>query len=174
VAEALAVGQATVRTGMQASDEVGAMGRALDQYADYVQQKHDDLRTTLRRHRREVAHLNAVLESMPDGVIVQDLDGRVILMNENARTLLGSQRVFRSSGIHELTAVVTDTLGPSIAPGLYALGDPQRVDLDGRMLSAQAAAVMSMSITGWARSSSCGTSPSTSGGSAPTRNCSAS
>jgi signal transduction histidine kinase len=144
-AQALAAGQGTTRTGMKAVDEIGAMGRALDQYADYAQEKQDELRVQLRRQRREVTHLVAVMESIPDGVVVQDLDGRVVLMNEQARGLLGSQRVFRSSGLHELTAVVTDVLGPSLAPGLYALGDPQRIGLDDKMLSAQAAAVMSTS-----------------------------
>jgi PAS domain S-box-containing protein len=144
-AEALATGQSTTRTAMQPTDEVGAMGQALDQYAEYVQEKQDELRVALRRQRREAAHLLSVLESQPDGVIVQDLDGRVILMNDHARQMIGSQRVFRSAGIHELTAVVTDVLGEAIAPGIYALGDPQRIDLDGKMLSAQAAAVLSAS-----------------------------
>lgn len=140
-AEALATGQHTARTGMRASDEIGAVGKALDEYADYAQERHDALRTALRRQRREAMHLIAALEAVPDGIVVQDLDGRVMLMNETARTLLGSQRVFRSAGIHELTAVVTDVLGASLAPGLYALGDPRRIDLDGKLLSAQAAAI---------------------------------
>jgi PAS domain S-box-containing protein len=145
VAQALAVGERTARTGMQATDEIGAVGQALDQYADYAQERQDTLRLKLRRQRRETAHLMSVLESLPDGIVVQDLDGRVVLMNDKARKLLGSQRVFRSANLHELTAVVTDVLGASLAPGLYALGDPRRVDLDGKMLSAQAAAVISMS-----------------------------
>jgi PAS domain S-box-containing protein len=145
VAQALAVGERTARTGMQATDEIGAMGHALDQYAEYAQEHQDGLRLKLRRQRRETAHLMAVLESLPDGIVVQDLDGRVVLMNDRARKLLGSQRVFRSANLHELTAVVTDVLGASLAPGLYALGDPRRVDLDGKMLSAQAAAVINLS-----------------------------
>lgn len=144
IANELAAGQSTMRTGMRPTDEIGQMGHALDRYADYVQNKQDELRVQLRRKRREVTHMLGVLEAIPEGVIVQDLDGRVIMMNEQARKLLGSQRVFRSSGLHELTALVTDKLGPTIAPGMYALGDPEQVDLDGKVLSAQAAAVMSM------------------------------
>lgn len=144
VAEELTAGQRTARTGMQPTDEIGRMGHALDRYADSAQARQDELRTQLRRKRREAAHLLSVLEAMPEGVIVQDMDGRVILMNEQARKLLGSQRVFRSAGLHELTAIVTDKLGSAIAPGLYTLGDPQQVDLDGKVLSAQAAAIMSM------------------------------
>jgi len=145
VAESLAAGNSFMRTGMKATDEIGAMGAALDQYATYVQDRQDNLRVTMRRQRREVEHLMAVLESMPDGVIVQDLDGRVMVMNEQAKKLLGSQRVFRSAGLHELTASLTDTIGASISPGLYSLGDPQRGELDGKMLSAQVAAVVDLS-----------------------------
>ncbi len=145
VAHALASGQATVRTGMQPTDEVNAMGQALDQYANYVQERQDGLRVKLRRQRREIAHLLSVLEALPDGIVVQDLDGRVILMNDPARKLLGSQRVFRSANLHDLTAVVTDVLGAALAPGLYALGDPRQINLDDKMLSAQAAAVTNLS-----------------------------
>ncbi len=143
VAKDLAAGNAIARTEMLATDEIGAMGQALDQYAEYAQQQQDTLRSALRRQRRETAHLVSVLETMGDGVVVQDLDGRVLLMNELARTLLGSQRVFRSSGLHELSAVAAHMLGTQLAPGLYALGDPERVNLDGKMLSAQAAAILS-------------------------------
>jgi signal transduction histidine kinase len=143
VAQELTAGNAKARTAMSPSDEIGAMGQALDLYADYAKQQQDALQSVLRRQRRETAHLVSVLESMGDGVVVQDLSGRVLLMNDIARALLGSQRVFRSSGIHELAAIVTQQWGAQLAPGLYAMGEPQRVALDGKMLSAQAAAILS-------------------------------
>jgi two-component system sensor histidine kinase VicK len=127
---------------MRPTDEIGALGHALDRYAQSVSERQDVLRADLRRQRREVEHLQAVMEAMPDGVIVQDADGRVILMNEYARKLLGSQQ--GSTNLEELTAHVTDKLGPALAPGLYALGSPQQVDMKDRMLSAQAAAVTNM------------------------------
>jgi signal transduction histidine kinase len=145
VAAELSLGQEAVRTNMQPTDEITAIGHALDRYADYAKEKQDTLQKALRRQRREVNHLMSVLESMPNGVVVQDLDGRVVIMNDHARELLGSQRVFRSSGLYELAEVVGQKLGPSLAPGLYALGDPHRIQFDDRMLNAQAAAVMAMS-----------------------------
>lgn len=144
-AEALAYGERTARTNMQPVDEIGRLGQALDRYADYAQERQDSLRVSLRRQRRENERLTAVLEALPDGVIVLDLDGRVLVMNEMARTLLGSARVLRSNpDLQELTAFVTDRLGPALAPGIYALGDVQRIRLDGRVLDAQAAAVMAV------------------------------
>lgn len=141
VAVALAEGEASVRTGMQAVDEISAIGQALDDFADSAQERQDKLLHRLRRQRREHKHTLAVLESLPNGVIVQDLKGRVMMMNDLARELLGSQRVYRSSGLYELADAVGQTLGAVIAPGLYALGDPRQVGLDGRMVSAQAAAI---------------------------------
>lgn len=146
VAYALATGDQVSRTNMQPADEIGEMGYALDRYADYVQDQQDRLRGDLRRQRRESEHLTAVLESLPDGAVVQDRDGRVILMNAQARELLGSQRFLSdNASIEEVTAFITDTLGPVIAPGLYALGSsPQAIHLNGRLLQAQAAAVMTL------------------------------
>lgn len=144
VAGALALGQDEARTGMKPRDEVGAAGYALDQYAEFVQVRHDNLQNELKRQRREINHMTAVFESMPNGVVVQALDGRVLMMNDHARRLLGSQRVFRSSGLHEMVDKLPNVIGRSLAPGLYALGDPQRLAFGERMLRAQAAAVLSM------------------------------
>ncbi len=157
VAQALASGDSTARTGMKRHDEIGAVGQALDKYADYVQERQDGLRTSLRRQRRETEYFTSVLESMPDGIVVQDLNGRVIVMNERAKTLLGKTLPVRSFSIYDddkvssreafselLTATVTDKLGVALAPGLYAMGNPKRVDVDGRMLTAHAAAVMNI------------------------------
>lgn len=150
-AVALASGEATARTNMRAREEIGAIGQALDDYAVVVeeerteaQQRQEALRKALRKQRRENAHVIAVMQAIPDGVVVQALDGRVLMMNDEARRLLGSQRVYRSSGLHELADVVQEQLGAQLAPGLYALGDPRRVDFDERVLRAQAAAVISV------------------------------
>lgn len=143
VARALADGELTARTGLRPNDEIGALGYALDLYADHVQERQDALRLSLRRQRREVAYLTSVMEALPHGVLVQDLEGHVIFINDRARSLLGSQTLSDGHDLGALTDGAGKVLGPALAPGLYALGDPQRVELGGRMVSAQAAAVMS-------------------------------
>lgn len=142
--ERLTQGDLTARTLMRPSDEIGALGHALDRYAAYVQERQDALRQSLRRQRREAEHLTAVLEALPDGIAVLDADGRLILLNEQAKILLGSQQDSAIPFIDQLTATASSGLGASLAPGIYALGDPQQVDFNGRMLSAQVAAVMNM------------------------------
>jgi signal transduction histidine kinase len=138
----LRVGQHIARTDLAPRDELGRVAQAVDQYADYVQQKRDEMRIAMRKSRKEVAHLNAVLEAMPEGVIVQDSNGRVLLMNEYARNLLGAPRRARQNAINELTALVTDQLGPMLSPNLYALGETEQIELDGKLLHAQAAAIL--------------------------------
>ncbi len=145
VAEALAAGDFAARTGMKPTDEIGALGQALDIYSDRVQARHDNLRDSLRRQRREIEYLNAVLEAQPDGAIVLDLDGSVTFINEHAKQLIGEgYNFFKRSELRDITAAVTDILGPALAPGLYTLGSVQRMDLDGRTLNVQAFAVLSM------------------------------
>jgi signal transduction histidine kinase len=158
VVASLSSGNSVARTGMKATDEIGAVGLALDQYASYVQDRQDALRSSLRRQRRETEFLMSVLESVPDGIVVLDIDGRVVVMNERAKNLLGKTLPLHNTPVFEdgqqaalrgtlgevLTAAVTDKLGEALAPGLYAMGDPKRVELDGRMLSAQVAVVMNI------------------------------
>ncbi len=140
VAEALAQGDLEARTGMIPRDEIGALGRALDVYADKVRERHDGLRDSLRRQRREIAHLSGVLEALPDGIVVQDMSGSVTFMNDRAKSLLKTEQALTQAA----TAHFTDTLGTPIAPGLRTLGDARRIETDGRTLSAQSVAVMSM------------------------------
>jgi signal transduction histidine kinase len=141
-ADALGAGDVNARTGMQGGDEIGAVGAAFDRLADRVQRRTQSLEQQIRTERREAARLTSILEAIPDGLVVQDLDGRVIMMNDAARRLLGGQRLYRASRLHDLASVVTETLGPALAPGLYALGDPAHIPLEGRMLHAQAAAIL--------------------------------
>ena len=145
VAESLAAGEFAARTGMQPTDEIGALGRALDLYSEKTQQRYDKLRASLRRQRREVEYLNAVLDSLPDGAIIQDLDGSITFINERAKRLIGeSYNFFKRAELREITAAVTDILGPALAPGLYTLGAPTRMEHEGRVLGLQAFAVMSL------------------------------
>lgn len=147
-ADALVRGQRSARTRMQAGDEVGAVGAAIDQLADRVQQEHDTLQQGLRRLRRETNHLIAVLEAMPEGVIVYDVSGQVTLMNDEARRLLVTHEAIQHHPeLHTLTqtAMAHQVLGAALTPGVYTLGDPRRVAFKGRMLQAQAAAVVNSS-----------------------------
>lgn len=143
VAAALKAGNPLVRTGLKPINEVGAAGHALDQYADYVQERQDALRTSLRRQRRESEYLQSILESMPDGIVVHDQNGQIVVINDRARVLIGTQP-FDKLGLRDLTTSENNPTYKPLAPGLYTLGDPRRLEWDGHMVSAQATAIMNI------------------------------
>ncbi len=142
-AQALTAGNPLVRTGMQPTNEIASAGHALDQYANYVQERHDALRASLRRQRRETEYLMSVLESMPDGIVVHDQQGEIIVMNEQARILLGTQPQDKL-GLRDF-ASATKSHKQVLAPGIYTLGDPRLLEFDGHMITAQAAALLNLS-----------------------------
>jgi signal transduction histidine kinase len=142
-AQALAQGKLDSRTRMKPVDEVGKMGATLDVLADAMQEREDKFQTLLRRERRERTYLLSVLESLPDGVVVQDNNGRIIVMNDKARGLLGNDAVYQNAHIQEFDRLVTNVLGEALAPGIYAMGDPRQIQHNGKMLRAQAAGIVS-------------------------------
>lgn len=144
VAAALTTGDMGASTGMKPTDEIGALGAALDRYVEHVAERTDSLRGVQRKQRRELAHLTAVLNALPEGVVVQDGDGMVILMNERAKALLSAVDNRVHDDLRSMTAAVTDALGVALAPGMYALGDPRQVEVGGKMVSAQAIPLSSM------------------------------
>lgn len=140
-ARALSAGLRDARTGMKASDEIGAVGAELDQFATISQHREDHLRTELWRQRRERNYMVAVFEAIPEGVVVQDRDGEVVMMNDGARQLLGSSQTIQQE-IATLGQRLPQTPGRELAPGIYALGEPQNLRNDGQMIRAQAAAIL--------------------------------
>jgi two-component system phosphate regulon sensor histidine kinase PhoR len=77
----MAGGNLEGRVPVRSNDELGRIGRALNSMAD-------QLRDRLTQITAEKDRLDAVLESMVDGVLVLDTQGRVSLANPRARELL--------------------------------------------------------------------------------------
>ncbi|MEO1645529.1 MAG: cache domain-containing protein, partial [Chloroflexota bacterium] len=90
-AHALTVGERRARTGMKPADEIGSVGTALDNYAAATQFREDRLRKQLWQQRRERNYVMAVFEAIPEGVVVQDKMGEVVMVNDRAREFLGAQ-----------------------------------------------------------------------------------
>lgn len=85
-----------------------------------------------------IAQLTGVLAMISEGVIMQDNEGRVVLMNKAAHELLGSMRAFWDSDLGRMFAE-SYRLVP--AEGEITLGEPQRVDVNNRVIGAQIAVV---------------------------------
>jgi len=93
----------------------------------------------LRRRDIEIERLNSILASINEGVIMQDIEGRIVVVNAAARALLGSQKNFWESELGTLFNAYNnlDPVDAELAP----LGEPTRVQINNRILGAQLAAV---------------------------------
>ena len=99
----------------------------------------EKLRQMVQGRESEIAHLTAVLESIGEGVIMQDIDSRIIMMNEAARSMLGSQRAFWESELARLSE--KSHVQRKFTAEFEPLGEPVRVEINNRILAGQVAAV---------------------------------
>lgn len=98
----------------------------------------EQLKRLTRTQSTSIAQLTGVLAVISEGVIMQDTEGRIVLMNQAARDLLGSVRTFWSS---ELGRMFADTRHQIALDGEITLGEAQRVEVNDRVIGAQMAIV---------------------------------
>jgi signal transduction histidine kinase len=127
-----------------------AMGTAIEQFfrRSYAKQPatpsatapaQAELLRKIQNREAEITHLTAVLDSIGEGVIMQDNDGRIIMMNEAAYNLLGSQKAFWESDLARLYESARQVIG--LNTEFELIGDPIRTEINDRILGAQVAAV---------------------------------
>src|SRR5262249_4857221 len=73
----------SVRTRMHTNDEVGALAEALDKLAD-------SLHRTVQNLGSERDRLAGVLETMAEGVLLTDPNGRIVLANSSLRSMVAT------------------------------------------------------------------------------------
>ena len=97
------------------------------------------LERRLRLKEEEDERLNGILAAIDQGVIMQDNEGRVVIVNATARNLLGSIKTFWESELGTLFNNYRDivALDAEISP----LSEPTRVQVNNRVIGAQLAAV---------------------------------
>lgn len=79
--QAIARGDLDQRTGLEQRDEIGILATTFDDMTT-------ELQRLLKIQREEASKLNAILSSIADGVIVQDLEGHTVIMNPAAENIL--------------------------------------------------------------------------------------
>jgi signal transduction histidine kinase len=101
--------------------------------------RNQQLTSVIQRREGEIDRLNGILASIGEGIIMQDTEGRIVLVNKAARQLLGSQKAFWESELGSLFDAYRDvtTLDSELTP----LAEPTRVQINNRILGAQLAAV---------------------------------
>ncbi|HLA44537.1 MAG TPA: histidine kinase dimerization/phospho-acceptor domain-containing protein, partial [Aggregatilineales bacterium] len=120
---------------LSARDKAVVNRKALESY----QNRAEMIRDRARRQTIEIARLTGILGVIDEGVVMQAPDGRVILMNDAARRLIGSIKNLWQS---ELGQKFRAAYG--IAPverQMQLVGEPQRVTVNNRVLGVRLAAI---------------------------------
>lgn len=114
------------------------LAEALEQL-DNMDVRNRQLREALKEKSIEVERLTGILASVSEGIIMQDTEGRIVLMNSAAQDLLGSIKKFWSSELGVLFRESRNiaTIGNEIVP----VGEATRVNVNNRIVSAQIAAI---------------------------------
>ncbi len=95
--QAIALGDLDQRSGLHQDDEIGILATTFDDMTS-------ELQRLLKMQREEASKLNAILTSIADGVIVQDMAGNTIITNPAAETILqaiGSSQTLPRSALTE-------------------------------------------------------------------------
>lgn len=89
------------------------------------------LQRRARAQGLEIARVTAILATIDEGVVMQDPQGRIILMNEAARHLLGGIKTFWDSALGRMFMDIVDPEPPleTRAGSIVPIGQPQRVEL---------------------------------------------
>lgn len=87
----------------------------------------------------ELQRLRGVLATIDEGVIMQDNEGRVVLINTAARDLLGSIKTFWSSELGTLFANYREEV--TTEAGIAPLSEPTRVQVNNKIVGARLGAV---------------------------------
>src|SRR5688572_21680482 len=108
-----------------------------------IEFRNRQLRRALKQKTIQTERLNAILGSISEGIIMQDTEGRIVMMNDAAKEILGNQRNFWSSQLGIMFNENKDL--PTISNELAPLGEAKLVSINNSSISAQIAAVTSQS-----------------------------
>jgi len=97
------------------------------------------LRQMIEQRELDVMRLQNILEQVSEGIIMQDMQGRIVMMNQAADDILGSQRNFWMSDLGQLfrESLALQTSGNELAP----ITEPNQTKIGKRSVSAQVAAI---------------------------------
>lgn len=107
-----------------------------------IRQNDDYLREAQRQIEKrdaDIEKMSSVLAAIDEGVIVQDNEGRVLLINRAARDLLGSVKTFWQSELGTLFNQYREVIATSSE--IMPLGAPTRVQINDRVVGAQLGAL---------------------------------
>lgn len=99
----------------------------------------EQLLAIAEQREKELERLQGIIATIGEGIIMQDVDGRVVLINQAAKDMLGSQKAFRDSELSTLFDAYKDIEHTDAE--LVPLGEPTRLQINNRIIGATIAAV---------------------------------
>lgn len=98
------------------------------------------LQRRTRQQGLELARLTAVLATLDEGVVMQDPQGRIVLMNESAKQLIGTMQTFWDGPLGEkFRAHQAEPISPPTNSSMEFIGEAEIVELDNRRLGVRMA-----------------------------------
>jgi signal transduction histidine kinase/HAMP domain-containing protein len=85
---AVAQGDLTQRTGIHSDDEIGALAETFDDMTETLGRRTAELERLLQDQREESSRVQAILSSIAEGVLLEDQNSQITVMNPAAQELL--------------------------------------------------------------------------------------
>jgi signal transduction histidine kinase len=145
---AISAGDLDQRTGMQREDEIGILASTFDQMTA-------ELQRLLKIREEEASRLSAILTSIADGVIVENLEGDIAIVNPAAEDIIRMIEANSTRSPSMISQLAADAAEPMTVKGDSGaaviesylgnidLGERHRFSVGQRMLSAISAPVVS-------------------------------
>jgi signal transduction histidine kinase len=131
--QAVAEGDLDQRTGIVSADEIGTLAATFDEMTGRLSER-------TRALEEAIGRMRAILSSIGDGVVLEDLQGRFIPLNTAARILLEEMAdSFVLGPLRELTSADYDQI-PGVQPSPWLL-EHRRFQVGKKVISAHSAAV---------------------------------
>jgi signal transduction histidine kinase/HAMP domain-containing protein len=85
---AVAQGDLTQRSGIRSDDEIGALAATFDDMTEKLADRTADLERLFQEQREEASRVQAILSSIAEGVLLEDQNSQIVVMNPAAQELL--------------------------------------------------------------------------------------
>ena len=122
-AQAIREGDLTARTEIQGEDEVGQLGETFNEMTGSLSRMTRDLREAAREEHELRARIEAIIQSMADGLIAVDSERRVLAFNREAEHLTGLRSATALGAPAEQVLDVRDPQGEKVHLPFYDLAE---------------------------------------------------
>lgn len=138
--QAVAEGDLEQRTGIGSTDEIGKLANTFDEMTGRLADRTRALEKLLQDYKEAAGRMRAILASMSEGVILEDLRGDLIPMNAAAQAILTELAAdFRRNPLRELPKDRLDE-PPAFQPNPWLL-DHRRFQVGKKVISTYSTAI---------------------------------